>query len=88
VDDSSAARGLKRKMSVIDEEDRVGFQPEEEEEEEMDIDDVLLEMISREERERGEMGDLVINESTYDGVSKLSKRPSWRKSLKDWWKKV
>lgn len=88
MDDSSAARGLKRKMSVIDEEDRVGFhQPEEDDDEDMDVDG-LQEMISREEREMGEMGDLVINESTYAGDSKLSKRPSWRKSLKDWWKKV
>jgi hypothetical protein len=86
VDDSSAARGLKRKMSVIDEEDRSGFQPEEDEDD-MDV-DVLQEMISQEEQEMGEMGDLVINASTYDGDSKLSKRPSWRKSLKDWWKKV
>jgi hypothetical protein len=74
-------------MSVIDEEDRVGFQPEEDDDEDMDVDD-LQEMISREEREMGEMGDLVINESTCAGDSKLSKQPSWRKSLKDWWKKV
>ena len=85
VEDASVARGLKRKMSVIDEEDRGGFHGHEEE---MDVDDVLQEMISREEREMGEMGDLVINASTFEGGSKLSKRRSWRKSLKNWWKKV
>jgi len=93
IDDSAPSnRGLKRKMSVIDEEDRVGCPAEDDDDEEMDIDDALQEMISREGEEMGEMGDLVISSTAslpFPGDNtKLSKRRSWTKSLKEWWKKV
>jgi len=77
---------------VIDEEDRLGCPPEDGDDEEMDVDDALQEMISREGEEVGEMGDLVISSTASlaiaDDNTKLSKRRSWRKSLKEWWKKV
>jgi len=93
IDDlTPSSRGLKRKMSVIDEEDRLGCPPEDGDDEEMDVDDALQEMISREGEEVGEMGDLVISSTASlaiaDDNTKLSKRRSWRKSLKEWWKKV
>jgi len=36
--------------------------------------------------EMGEMGDLVVDETAID--KKVSKRRSWRKSLREWWKRV
>jgi len=67
-------------MSVIDEEDRQTRS------EEMEIDTELHRIILQEGEEMGEMGDLVVDPSLRD--SKLSKRRSWRKSLREWWKKV
>lgn len=80
----SFARGLKRKMSVIDEEDKPVRNR-------MDIDDELDRIMLREEEEMGEMGELVVDKTVREnlvGASKLSKRRSWRKSLKEWWRKV
>jgi hypothetical protein len=74
------SRGLKRKMSVIDEEDRQTRS------EEMEIDTELHRIILQEGEQMGEMGDLVVDPSLRDG--KLNKRRSWRKSLREWWKKV
>jgi hypothetical protein len=68
-------------MSVIDEEDRQTRT------EEMEIDTELNRIILQEGEEMGEMGDLVVDSSLRDG-GKLSKRRSWRKSLREWWKKV
>jgi len=79
-DEPIFSRGLKRKMSVIDEEDRQTRS------EEMEIDTELHRIILQEGEEMGEMGDLVVDPSLRD--SKLSKRRSWRKSLREWWKKV
>jgi hypothetical protein len=82
-DSTPSSRGLKRKMSVIDEEDRQ-FRTDE-----MEIDSELHRIILQEGAEMGEMGDLVVDSSSPGSDSdKLSKRRSWRKSLKDWWKKV
>lgn len=80
----SCSRGLKRKMSVIDEEDRQS-RPEE-----MEIDGELHRIILQEGAEMGEMGDLVVDDSLRLSLDdhKLSKRRSWRKSLREWWKKV
>jgi hypothetical protein len=94
TDDSTPSnRGLKRKMSVIDEEDRLGSPAEADEE--MDVDDALQEIVSLEGQVMGEMGDLIISSHAFsafpydaDVNTKHSKRRSWRKSLKDWWKKV
>lgn len=74
------SRGLKRKMSVIDEDDRQTRS------EEMEIDTELHRIILQEGEEMGEMGALVVDPSLRDG--KLSKRRSWKKSLREWWKKV
>lgn len=85
-DEDLAARGLKRKMSVIDEEDRQS-KPEE-----VEIDNELHRIILQEGAEMGEMGDLVVDpafqntNTTTEG--KLQKRRSWRRSLREWWKKV
>jgi hypothetical protein len=78
------SRGLKRKMSVIDEEDRQS-RPEE-----MEVDNELNRIILQEGTEMGEMGDLVVDPELRHSMSehKLSKRRSWRKSLREWWKKV
>ena len=91
----SSSRGLKRKMSVIDEEDRQqssssSGRPEETE---MEIDSELTRIMLQEGAEMGEMGDLVVvdnsNSVSSSGDSTLSsKRRSWRKSLREWWKKV
>jgi hypothetical protein len=79
----ACSRGLKRKMSVIDEEDRQTRT------EEMEIDSELNRIILQEGAEMGEMGDLVVDPALRDmGEHKLSKRRSWRKSLREWWKKV
>jgi len=85
-DEDLTARGLKRKMSVIDEEDRQS-KPEDGE-----IDSELHRIILQEGAEMGEMGDLVVdpafqNTNTTTG-GKLQKRRSWRRSLREWWKKV
>jgi hypothetical protein len=77
-DPQPSLRGLKRKMSVIDEEDR---------REEMEIDNELHRVMLQEGSEMGEMGDLVVDTSLNE-TNKLSKRRSWRKSLREWWKKV
>jgi hypothetical protein len=71
-------------MSVIDEEDRQS-RPEE-----MEIDGELHRIILQEGAEMGEMGDLVVDDSLRMSLDdhKLSKRRSWRKSLREWWKKV
>jgi hypothetical protein len=82
-------RGLKRKMSVIDEEEkpfRMG--------ERIDIDDELDRLMMVEGEEMGEMGQLVVDPELRGGIdlelvgNKLSKRTSWRKSLREWWRKV
>ena len=73
-------RGLKRKMFVIDEEERQ-FRPDE-----MEIDNELHRIMLEEGAEMGEMGDLVVDYVSLD--DKFTKRRSWRKSLKDWWRKV
>jgi hypothetical protein len=85
TNEMSEFRGLKRKMSVIDEEDRQ-FRVEE-----MDVDEDLHEIMIQEGAEMGEMGDLVVDTSLRDNnnmANKLSKRQSWRKSLREWWRKV
>ena len=87
-DSRPSSRGLKRKMSVIDEEDR---QFSTMRSEEMEIDSELTRIMLQEGAEMGEMGDLVVvdNNSSSSGDSILSsKRRSWRKSLREWWKKV
>jgi hypothetical protein len=77
------SRGLKRKMSVIDEEDRHS-QPEE-----MEIDTELHQIMLQEGAEMGEMGDLVVDPViVVHDTKKLSKRRDWRTSLKDWWRRV
>jgi hypothetical protein len=75
------SRGLKRKMSVIDEDDRQS-RPED-----MEIDNELREMMLQEGAEMGEMGDLVIDPILHN-TEKLSKRRSWRTSLREWLRKV
>jgi hypothetical protein len=87
-DSRPSSRGLKRKMSVIDEEDR---QFSTMRSEEMEIDSELTRIMLQEGAEVGEMGELVVvdNNSSSSGDSILSsKRRSWRKSLREWWKKV
>jgi hypothetical protein len=81
TDSTPSSRGLKRKMSVIDEEDRQ-FRSDE-----MEIDSELHRIMLLEGAQMGEMGDLVksLNGS---GDDICSKRRDWRKSLKEWWKKV
>lgn len=74
------SRGLKRKMSVIDEDDRQNRS------EDMEINTELNRIILQEGEEMGEMGDLVVDSSLQDG--KLTKRRSWRKTLREWWRKV
>jgi hypothetical protein len=71
-------------MSVIDEEDRA-FRMDE-----MDVDDDLHEIMIQEGAEMGEMGDLVVDTRLRENnmENKLSKRQSWRKSLREWWRKV
>jgi len=80
------SRGLKRKMSVIDEEDKPSRS------EKMDIDSELDRIILQEGEEMGEMGELVVDREVRNnldiGGGKLSKRRSWRKSLREWWRKV
>jgi len=63
--------------------------------EEMEIDSELTRIMLQEGAEMGEMGDLVVvdnnttSSSSFSGDSILSsKRRSWRKSLREWWKKV
>jgi hypothetical protein len=84
TDEMNGFRGLKRKMSVIDEDDRQ-FRAEE-----MDVDTDLHEIMIQEGAEMGEMGELVVDTSLRDNnmENKLSKRLSWRKSLREWWRKV
>lgn len=84
TNETSEFRGLKRKMSVIDEEDRA-FRMDE-----MDVDDDLHEIMIQEGAEMGEMGDLVVDTRLRENnmENKLSKRQSWRKSLREWWRKV
>jgi hypothetical protein len=57
----------------------------------MDVDEDLHEIMIQEGAEMGEMGDLVVDTSLRDNnnmANKLSKRQSWRKSLREWWRKV
>ena len=84
--DFLVSRGLKRKMSVIDEDDTPEVEIQMEEDEEMDIDHELHRIMLEEGEEMGEMGDLVVDETAID--KKVSKRRSWRKSLREWWKRV
>ena len=82
---TSIMRGLKRKMSVIDEEEKPSRF------EKMDIDSELDRIILQEGEEMGEMGELVVDQevrSNLDIGGKLPKSRSWRKSLKEWWRKV
>ena len=73
-------RGMKRKMSVIDEEERQ-LAPDE-----MEIDNELHQIMLEEGAEMGEMGDLVVDSASLG--DKFTKRRSWRQSLKEWWRKV
>ena len=81
---------------MIDEEDRQSSVPASRAGEEMEIDSELTRIMLQEGAEMGEMGDLVVvdggdnnNSLSSSGDSILSsKRRSWRKSLRDWWKKV
>ena len=87
-DSRPSSRGMKRKMSVIDEDDQQSSSPSKE----MGIDSELTRIMLQEGAEMGEMGDLVIVDNTtsiFSGDSTLSsKRRSWRRSLQEWWKKV
>jgi hypothetical protein len=85
-EDLAFARGIKRKMSVIDEEDKP---PPPARVEELVSLPELDRMLRQEGSEIGEMGDLVVTPAQDKRVAgKLSKRRSWRKSIREWWKRV
>lgn len=79
ADSTPSSRGLKRKMSVIDEEDRQLRT------EETELDSELHRIMLQEGAEMGEMGELVVSLSDSD---QCSKPRGWKKSFKEWWRKV
>ena len=52
----------------------------------MEIDNELHQIMLEEGAKMGEMGDLVVDSASFD--DQFTKRRSWRKCLKQWWRKV